>query len=123
MTGHQSSNVLRLLDFRLKNIGIRGLSVTNYNLQSKEQIGFIYSSIVSNSLIDYRVSRLLDTVALKSVKNGHHLFEVQNPVFHDVSASSFIDISFEIRDVDGKLIKFHSELPTILTLGIRKKPK
>ena len=58
MTGHQSNNVLRLLDLRLKNIGIRGLSVTNYDLQSKVQIGFIYSSIVSNSLIEYRVSRL-----------------------------------------------------------------
>jgi len=123
MTGYQSANILRLLDFRIENMGIRALSVTNYDLQSETQIGFIYSSIVSNSLIDYRVSRLLDTVSLKSIKNGHQLFEVQNPVFHDVSAASFIDISFQIRDVDGKLIQFHSDLPTILTLGIRKKPK
>ena len=120
---YQSINILHFLDFRIENLATRGLVINNYDLESKDQIGFVYSSIVSNSLIDYRVSRLLDTVSLKSIKNGHQLFEVQNPVFHDVSAASFIDISFQIRDVDGKLIQFHSELPTILTLGIRKKPK
>lgn len=115
-------NILNLLDFRIGDFSSRSLMINNYDLESEDQIGFIYSSIVSNSLIDYRVSRLLDTVAIKSHKNGHCLFEVQNPVFHDVSAASFIDISFEIRDINGEMLKFHGDLPTILTLGIRKKP-
>ena len=118
---YQSLNILHFLDFRIGNLATRGLVVNNYDLESIDQIGFVYSSIVSNSLIDYRVSRLLDTVVIKSHKNGHHLFEVQNPVFHEVSAASFIDISFEIRDVNGDIIKFHGDLPTILTLGIRKR--
>ena len=99
---YQSLNILHFLDFRIGNLATRGLVVNNYDLESIDQIGFVYSSIVSNSLIDYRVSRLLDTVVIKSHKNGHHLFEVQNPVFHEVSAASFIDISFEIRDVNGE---------------------
>ena len=115
------SNILNLLDFRIGEFTARSLMIDNYDLESGDQIGFVYSSIVSNSLIDYRVSRLLDTVAIKSRKNAHCLFEVQNPVFHDVSAASFIDISFEIRDINGELLKFHGDLPTILTLGIRKK--
>ena len=115
-------NILKLLDFRIGDFSSRSLMINNYDLESEDKIGFIYSSIVSNSLIDYRVSRLLDTVAIKSHKNGHCLFEVQNPVFHDVSAASFIDISFEIRDINGEMLKFHGDLPTILTLGIRKKP-
>lgn len=121
-TEYNDLNILKLLDFRIDNLASRALMINNYDLESKDQIGFIYSSIVSNSLIDYRVSRLLDTVAIKSRKNGHCLFEVQNPVFHDVSAASFIDMSFEVRDINGEFLKFHGDLPTILTLAIRKKP-
>ena len=117
-------NVLKLLDYRITNFMARTLIIQNYDLQPKDQVGFIYSSIVSNSLIDYHVSRLLDTVTIKSSKNGGHcIFEVQNPVFHDVSAASFIDISFEIRNLDGEFIQFQNDLSTILTLGIRKKLK
>ena len=115
-------NVLYLLEYRIKKFTTRTLTIQNYDLPAHDQLGFIYSSIVSNSLIDYRVSRLLDTVAIRTPKNGGHcLFEVQNPVFHDVSAASFIDISFEIHDIDGNFLHFHGDLPTILTLGIRKK--
>ena len=115
-------NVLYLLEYRIKNFITRTLTIQNYELPVHDQIGFIYSSIVSNSLIDYRVSRLLDTVAIKTPRNGgHYLFEVQNPVFHNVSAASFIDINFEIRDINGNFLEFHSDLPTMLTLGIRKK--
>ena len=115
-------NVLKLLDYKITNFIARTLVVQNYDLTSKDQLGFIYSSIVSNSLIDYNVSRLLDTVTIKSSKNGGYcIFEVQNPVFHDVSVASFMDISFDIRDVHGDFIQFHNDLPTILTLGIRKK--
>ena len=68
------------------------------------------------------VSRLLDTVPIKSSRNGgYYIQEVQNPVFHDISSSSFIDISFDIRDVFGNLVQFDPSLPVILTLGLRKK--
>ena len=117
-----SGNVLKLLDYRITNFTARTLIVQNYDLPQKNQLGFIYSSIVSNSLIDYRVSRLLDTVTIKSSKNDEHcIFDVQNPVFHDISTASFIDISFEIRNVNGSFIEFQNNLSTILTLGIRKK--
>ena len=118
---NSDDNILHFLDFRIKNHSARSLAITNYDLESRDQLGFIYSSIVSNSLIDNRVSRLLDTVAIKSNRNEHSLFEVQNPIFHNVSAASFIDISFEIRGVNGDFMKFHGDLPTVLTLGIRKK--
>ena len=118
-----SINILNFLDFKMKHLICQILNVTNFDLKPKNQIAFIYSSIVSNSLIDYRVSRLLDTVQLTSSKNQHTLFEVQNPVFHNVSAATFIDISFEIRDVNGEFINFYGDLPTILTLGIRKREK
>lgn len=115
-------NILRLLDFKITQFTAKTLTINNDYLIKPNKLGFLYSSIVSNSLIDNHVSRLLDTVEIKTSDNGeHYVFENQSPVFHDVSAASFIDISFEIRDVDGDLIQFKKDLPTILTLGIRKK--
>ena len=115
-------NILDLLEFRIKNFSARSLVIQNYDLTAQDQICFIYSSIVSNSLIDYNVSRLLDTVPIKSSKNGgYYMLEVQNPVFHDISSSSFIDINFDIRNVFGDLVQFVPSLPVILTLGLRKK--
>ena len=115
-------SVLRLLDFKITNFTAKTLTIHNDYLAKPNKLGFIYSSIVSNSLIDDHVSRLLDTVHIKTSENGdHYIFENPNPVFHDVSAASFIDIGFEIRDVGGDLIQFVKDLPTILTLGIRKK--
>ena len=115
-------NILRLLDFKIAEFAAKTLTINNDYLVKPDKLGFIYSSIVSNSLIDNHVSRLLDTVNIKTSENGgYYIFENQNPVFHDVSAASFIDISFEIHDVEGDLIQFEKDLPTILTLGIRKK--
>ena len=115
-------NILDLLEYRIKDFSARTLAIQNYDLTAQDQICFIYSSIVSNSLIDSNVSRLLDTVPIKSSKNGgYFMLEVQNPVFHDVSSSSFIDINFEIRNVFGEFVQFVQGLPVILTLGLRKK--
>ena len=119
---NKPGNILNLLEFRIKDFTARTLTIQNYDLTAQDQICFIYSSIVSNSLIDSNVSRLLDTVPIKSSKNGgYFMLEVQNPVFHDVSSSSFIDINFEIRNVFGEFVQFVQGLPVILTLGLRKK--
>ena len=115
-------NVLKLLDFKINDFKAKTLTIHNYDLRRENQLVFIYSSIVSNSLIDDHVSRLLDTGVIKTTKNGEHcVFENLNPIFHDISASSFIDINFEIRDVHGNILEFQNTVPTILTLGIRKK--
>ena len=119
---NKPGNILDLLEFRIKDFTARTLTIQNYDLTAQDQICFIYSSIVSNSLIDSNVSRLLDTVPIKSSKNGgYYMLEVQNPVFHDVSSSSFIDINFEILNVFGEFVQFVQGLPVILTLGLRKK--
>ena len=119
--GENVTTVLSYLDYKMSGLALRGIVLNNEDVRPHTQIAFLYSSIVSNSLIDSRLSRLLDTVELKTERNEHSLFEVKNPVFHKVSAASFIDITFEIRNVNGELINFHGDLPTILTLGIRKK--
>ena len=92
----------------------------NYDLRTEDKIGLIYSSIVSNSLIDSNQSRLLDIIPLKS-DDEHIFYEGVTQVFHKMAAASFIDITFEIREISGEFVKFSKDYPTILTLAIRKK--
>ena len=116
-------NVLSMLKFIPENISLPMLSLNEFELESPTQIAFLYSSIVSNSLINDRTSRLLATVPIVSRQNEHCVFEIINPVFHSISTSSFIDISFQLRDISGEILKFTTRYPTILTLGIRLKNK
>ena len=115
-----SDNILFFLNIKLDSYTARTINIKNYDLRSNDKIGFIYSSIVSNSLIDSHQSRILDTVPLIT-DDGYSFYEVINPVFHNMSVASFIDIEFQIRSVNGNLIKFAKILPTILTLAIRRK--
>ena len=116
-----TDNILRFIEFKLDSFSSPAMLIHNYDLETEDTIALIYSSIVTNSLINDHVSRLLDTVVIKSHKNGHTLYEIQNHIFHKVSASNFMGISFEIRDHTSEFIKFHGSLPIILTLGIRKR--
>lgn len=117
---YTNNNILHFLNFKLDFFSSRTLSILNYDLRTEDKIGLIYSSIVSNSLIDSNQSRLLDIVPLKS-DDEHTFYEGVTPVFHKMSAASFIDITFEIREISGEFVKFSKDYPTILTLAIRKK--
>ena len=116
----QSDNILFFLDFKFDDYKIQKININNYDLKAENQLGFIYTSIVSNSIIDSNSSRLLDTVPLIS-DDGYSFYESNNPVFHRMGVASFIDIQFQIRSADGQLVKFSPHLPSILTLSIRKK--
>ena len=120
-TDHNTvDNILFFLDFKLDDYKSRTLNIKNYDLRSDDKLGFIYSSIVSNSLIDSHQSRILDTIPLRS-DDGYTFYEAINPVFHRMAVASFIDIEFYIRSVNGDLVEFSENLPTVLTLTIRKK--
>ena len=94
---------------------------------------FIYSNIVSNSIVDDQQSRLLACAPLKTVEGYCH-HEFSNPSYRPLRVNSFTDISFQMRNVDGKLIqidymehtnKFKEEFiikyPTIMILHVRKR--
>ena len=116
-----NDNILQLMQFKVSSFTTRTLLIQNYDLVAEDLICFVYCSIVSNSIIDDHVSRLLDTISVKTSKNGgYYIHEVKNPVFHNVSASSFIDISFQFRDINGAFVKFDQNFPIIITLGINK---
>ena len=109
------------------------LDVAHEHLGSSTEPTFIYSNIVSNSVVDNHESRLLACAPLKTVK-GFCYHEFTNPSYHPLRVNSFTDISFQMRNVDGKLIqiqymestnKFKEEFiikyPTIMILHVRKR--
>ena len=114
-------NILKFLNCVIPDTSVRSLSLNDFHLPSPIQMGFIYSTIVSNSLINDRSSPLLATVPIVSPSDEYCTYEIINPVFHDISTFNFIDISFEIRDINANIINLAMGKPTILTIAIRKK--
>ena len=106
-------------------------TTANWEMVHTTEAGFLYSSIVTNSIIDQQKSRLLAILPIMA-KPGYIHYEVTNPVYYDLSVHSFTDVSFTILDVKGKLVNIDPldrlddsnwaiRHPTILTLHIRPK--
>ena len=87
---------------------------------------FIYSNIVSETVIDGHYTRMLATVPLKTDDPGYNFHEFENPVYHLLRVNSFTDISFQLRDIYGELIEINDEVnaqkyPTVMLLHIRRR--
>jgi len=95
----------------------------------KTDLAFLYSSVVENSLINNRESRLLCTFPATS-KRGYTFFQFAQPIYRSITIRQFMDISFEILDNKEKSFDFNlygddhnkenREYPTILNLHIRR---
>ena len=79
-------------------------------LSTNSEAAFIYSNIVGQSSVDGEQSRLMACAHLKTTDAGYSYHEFQNPQYHPLRVNSFTDISFQLRDVRGKLINIaHKE--------------
>jgi len=83
------------------------------------QIGMLYSNIVTNMTIDQQRSRLIAMIPLSSTA-GYNFKEFVNPMYRPLSVSSFIDINFILTDLEGNLLEFDHDYPTVIHLHIRK---
>ena len=125
---HSGAQLLRILGYcshdKLK---VDTIVVADYTLENSCEAGFLYSSIVTNSMINQKQSRLLACLPINS-KSGYNFYEVQNPVYQPLSVHSFTDINFALTDVHGEIMLMdtwyrvygNADLPTILVLHIRK---
>ena len=107
------------------------LVINHYTFESGVEAGFMYSNIVTNSMINQQKSRLLAIVPVKS-EPGYNYYEFTNPIYNPLSVHSFTDITFMLTDVHGEVMSMdavHSSYwgntemiiyPTIITLHIRK---
>jgi len=96
---------------------------------TKTDIGFLYASLVENSLIDNRETRLLTAFPIES-KRGYSYFEFAQPIYRSIAVRQFMDISFEILDQYQQKANFslygddqdmeNRKYRTILNLHIRR---
>jgi len=86
---------------------------------SVTQPGMLYSNIVTNMTIDQQSSRLIAMIPLSSTA-GYNFIEFVNPMYRPLSVSSFIDINFILTDLEGNLLEFDRNYPTVIHLHIRK---
>ena len=97
------------------------------------RLGFLYCSIVENSLINNEQTRLLCIFPIIS-KRGYSFYEVNQTIYKTISVLQFSTITFTIVDSQGDLIEFslkgdeltnhkkgRKKYPTLLNLHIRKR--
>ena len=132
------TNVLFVIDennILLKYLGycvgtkVSRLDINHIILGTTTEVGFLYSNIVTNSIIDQQQSRLLACLPIKS-KQGYNCLEVVNRIYYPLSVHSFTDLAFTLTDVRGNLLKTaylqdsangpQVIFPTIIILHIRK---
>lgn len=128
---HGASNVLEMFNIQ-RTANMSKISVKDTKLKYNHQVGFVYSSLIKNSKINNKNSRLLATLPLYT-DDGYSDHFFVDPAYYPLAVTSFENISFQIRDYNGNLIDIaHKEVtdmrddkpvryPTILTLHIRKR--
>ena len=97
------------------------------------RLGFLYCSVVENTLLNNRQTRLLCIFPIIS-KRGYSFYEVKEAIYKTVSVLQFSTITFTILDSEGDLMEFMLEgdeltnqrdgqkkYPTILNLHIQKR--
>ena len=125
----EASPLLKVLGFLIEKKTHR-IDISHYTLDNAVEAGFLYSNIVTNSMVNQQQSRLLALVPIES-KIGYNFHEVINPLYNPLSVHSFTDIGFTLTNVRGEIMEMDNiqsskeddqaiRYPTIITLHIRK---
>ena len=109
-------NILHLPSGRYKK-----LSEYDSDILRLDHLTFIYSSIVEESYINNRKSRLLAMTPLKSMYGYNHT-TFQNISYYPLAVNTFNDIIFSLKDTYGMQTQLtDTSYPTILKIHIRKR--
>ena len=120
---NQEPQLLHLLGFCVK-ADFNEININIFRFPSKLNSGFLYSSIVENSIIDHKQARLLAIIPVNS-KDGYNYHEFQNPVYNPLSVHSFSQASFVFTNEQGNELLMQNvrdgevQYPTILVLHMR----
>ena len=119
----QEPQLLHYLGFCIKG-EFNEMNINIFTFPNKATPGFLYSSIVANSIIDHKQARLLAIVPMES-KDGYNYHEFKNPVYNPLSVHSFSEVSFVFTDENGSGLPMEYikdgvvQYPTILVLHLR----
>lgn len=97
------SNVFNLME--IEDGDFETVSVVETTFYTDIELAFLYCSIVQESNINARESRLLDIIPLKT-NTMYNYYEPHNLKFRKIAIEEFTNISFEIRDSSGELLEF-----------------
>jgi len=125
----QYTTLLEMLGYCIDNT-LNKITINHYDFETTTDVGFLYSNIVTNSIIDQQKSRLLAIIPIRN-DSGYNYHEFTNPVYNPLSVHSFTDITFLLTDIFGGVMNMdhtHAEndhvhgifYPTIINLHIRK---
>ena len=93
-------------------------SLENIDLSIEMKPSFLYASIVENSYINDQKSRNLAVIPL-TTSTGYTFHEFKSPVYVPIEVREFSSILLELRDLDGKFVKFNPKSKTVLTLHMK----
>ena len=90
----------------------------NIDLLTGVHPAILYANIVENSYINGIKSRNLAILPLNS-ERGYSYYEFKNPVYVPIEVHQFSEIFLEIRDLNGKFVKFNPKWNTLVTLHLK----
>ena len=93
-------------------------SLENIDLSIAMKPSFLYASIVENSYINGQKSRVLAVIPL-TTSTGYTFYEFKNPVYVPIEIREFSSILLELRDLDGKFVRFATNSKAVLTLHMK----
>ena len=82
------------------------------------EMGFLYANIVENSYINGKKARILAVFPIEP-KKGYTFFEFQNITYVPIEVKEFSEISIELRDIRGHLLRIDNSFNTIINLHIK----
>ena len=79
---------------------------------------FLYVSIIRQSFINFKKSRILSVLPLKSSR-GYSFYQNKVPTYVPVEVKEFADITISLRNIRGELIEMDNSQDTIISLHLR----
>ena len=120
--------IIHIEDLKNHPWGLLGITnnLKEYNKLSLENIylltgchpAMLYANVVENSYINGNKSRHLATLPL-NLQRGYAYYEFKNPVYVPIEVHQFSEIFLEIRDLNGKFVKFDPKWNTVITLHLK----
>ena len=116
--------LLNVFGVCLKTTETQYLKFDDDRLDNTNEVAFLYSNIVTNSVIDQGKARLLALLPIES-KPGYNVYEASNRIYYRLSVHSFTDITFVFCNVKGEVMDMEHRVnqdvmfPTIIQLHIK----
>lgn len=92
--------------------------MVNRDLLGMIEPAILYANIVENSYINSKKARNLAVLPLK-IQKGYTYHEFTEPVYVPIEVQQFSNILLEIRDLDGKFVKFNPRWNTVITIRLK----